>query len=475
MSNSYPDQRYHDLLFREDTIVAVSTPSGPGAIGIVRVSGPRSRELADGVFRPAGKDSGLPARKMVYGWLRTKEEIIDEAQCCTYDRPHSFTGEDMAEFFVHGSPAVLRRLVSLLTLAGARPAEPGEYTLRAFRNGRLDLDQAEAVNDLVRTDTDLARHLAVRTLRGDLRRAVEHVRGRLEDILVRVETELEFEIEETGAARERDLGEGLVECLAALEDLAEAGRRQSAHRRGAVVVLCGKPNVGKSSLLNRILRRERAIVSSLPGTTRDTIEEAVEVDGVPMVFIDTAGYLSAASEPDALGVERTVQAVGEADFIVLLLDLTREVDDEDRAVLERVRAAGAAGEPIVLANKSDLVSAGVTGREAAKGLSLPSPRRISAKTGENVDAFLDDLCIRVRAGETLTGGVDFLINDRHVELLDRAVQNLHTARQEVEQGITLDIIAERLYAAHRTLGRILGVTADEDIIDKVFSRFCIGK
>jgi tRNA modification GTPase len=290
-----------------------------------------------------------------------------------------------------------------------------------------------------------------------------------------VETDLEFETEETGADGPGALREQLGECVADIQNLAEAGKRQSAHRRGAVVALCGKPNVGKSSLLNRILRRQRSIVSSVPGTTRDTIEEAVEVDGLPIVFIDTAGYFAAQSEPDVLGVERTIQAVADADFILFLLDLSRNVDNQDRAVLAQVRAVRPQSDLIVLANKCDLVSSVDTAREAAATLSLPCPRLISAKTGANVDDVLDDLRQRIRSDATLTGHVDFLINDRHAVLLADCAQKVMSARDSQEQGVTLDIIADDLHAAHKALGRILATEGGEDILDKVFSRFCIGK
>lgn len=479
MGDSFPTTRYQDLLFSEDTIVAVATPPGRGAIAIVRLSGPAAHAILDQLFLPGGKKKRpVQPRTMTYGWLQDGDELIDEAEACFYPSPRSYTGEHVVEFFVHGSPAILRRLIEAVLARGARAAEPGEFTLRAFRNGRRDLARAEAVNDLVRAETDIARQLALRALRGGLHDVVSAIRQDLQSILVTLETELEFEAQATEADAHAILRERLQPCIERLAQLVEASRRQQMHPRGVMTALCGKPNVGKSSLLNCILCRERAIVSAIPGTTRDTLEETVEIDRIPFLFVDTAGVFNASQEPDTLGVERTLKAVTESDFVVLLVDLADDLDDRDFDILGRLRRTHPPGALVFVANKSDLLSEQQLQpriRALQQALSVPELLPLSAKVGTNVDRLLAALRRKADQSQLLTGGADVLINLRQSSVMRGALTALRHAKHSYESGETIDLVAEHLHRALPLVSRIDGETYDPDLLDMIFSQFCIGK
>jgi tRNA modification GTPase len=479
MGESFPKSRYHELLFNDDTIAAVATPPGKGAIGVVRLSGSRARAMLDRLFLPGGKPGPSPRpRRMTYGWLQEGEDVIDEAEVCYYPPPTTYTGEELVEFFVHGSRAVLRRLLEALLSCGARVAEPGEFTLRAFRNGRLELSRAEAVNDLVNAEIDVTRRLALRSLRGALGDTVAEIRQRLESILINLETELEFESDATEADAQQSLDAQLEPCLDALSRLAEAGRRQQMHPHGAVTVICGKPNVGKSSLLNHILKRERAIVSAIPGTTRDTLEEAVEVERIPLLLVDTAGVSLAAAGPDALGVERSLRAIEEADLVIFLVDLTGDLDDGDFEILRHVRAKAPQAGVVYVANKCDLVAnAGLRERlrKLRTGLSERSLLPISAKVGTNVNRLLKTVTDNVSRLTLLSEASEVLVNQRQLIAVTNALSVLEQTRQECQSCATCDLVADGLRRALRLVSLIDGRSETVDILDAIFSRFCIGK
>lgn len=481
MGDSFPPVHIRDLLFNEDTIVAVATPPGQGAIGMVRLSGSRAGELVEGILVPGGKpDRRLSPRRMTYRWLRDGEDLIDEAQVCFFPGPRSYTGEDVAEIYVHGSPAVMRRLLAALVARGARIAEPGEFTFRAFRCGRIDLARAESVNELVRAENEVARRLALRALRGGLAEALSAVRDNLDSMLAAVETELEFDADDTGADSTKEIGERLEACRDSLSRLVEAGRRQELRRRGAVVVIAGKPNVGKSTLLNGILGRERAIVSPIPGTTRDTIEEAVEFQGIPIVLVDTAGVLGAASGVDRLGVERSLRALSEADGVLFLADLSGGLDSRDHDILQRIREPESPAPPFLVAaaNKSDLIPGDrlpplLESMRSELGLSeLPA---ISARTGDNVDHVLGRVAESVRRDEVLTGPADLAVTARQRDVMAECLQLLSEIALPGESAVTLDVTADRLHRVRRLVSQLTGQKCESDILDTVFARFCIGK
>jgi tRNA modification GTPase len=415
---------------------------------------------------------------MTYGWIQDDAEVIDEVQVCYYSPPHTYTGEHLVEFFVHGSPAVLRRMVHLLVRCGARPAEPGEFTLRAFRSGRIDLARAEAVNDLVRAENEQSRRLAIRALRGGLVDVLSEIRRRLEAILVSVETELEFESEDTGADAAQALRQELRPCIARAAQLVQAGRRQQMRPRGIVTAIVGKPNVGKSSLLNAILHRQRAIVSAVPGTTRDTLEESVDIDGVPFLLVDTAGVFGAAAEPDALAVQRTGEAISTAELVIFLLDLSVDLDETDHAIKRRLQRKPPEAGVICLANKSDLIpAADLPARLATFQQAVPHPDifPISAKFGTNVDRLLSVLRTSVNAIGLSASADDILINTRQLYVMSKLLSALESAQAACTTGVTLDVIAADLYQAVRFAYIVQGEEFDGNVLDAVFSQFCIGK
>jgi tRNA modification GTPase len=395
-----------------------------------------------------------------------------------FPAPRSYTGEDLVEVYTHGSPVIVDRVVKILTSKGARLAEPGEFTFRAFRSGRLDLPKAEAVNDLIRAETEAARRLALRSLRGGLDREVQRIRADLDEILIHVETELEFEAD--GAETDsREMLHGLLgRCLENCRRLVMASERQEAHARGLLVAICGKPNVGKSSLLNRVLERNRALVSHIPGTTRDTIEERVEIDGTPFLFIDTAGVREAKDDLETLGIERTHSAIEEADAVLFLVDLSESPSELDVLIFARVR--GNTGDRVVfpLANKKDLVHAEIIASrldEFHNVLKSPPLLPISARTGEGVPEMLNDLRDWASESLLLTGGIEVCVNARQRRLLSEAAALLQCAEEGWTEGRTLDQVADDLHQARHLLARLVGEEVSADLLDEIFSRFCIGK
>jgi tRNA modification GTPase len=415
---------------------------------------------------------------MTHALLRDEDEQIDEVLVCFFPGPRSYTGENLVEVYTHGSPIIVDRVLKVLIAQGARPAEPGEFTFRGFRSGRMDLSKAEAVNDLIRAETDVARRLALRSLRGGLDGEVQRIRADLDEILIHIETELEFESDDAGSDS-RGIVRGLLGgCVEGCRRLVTASERQQAHPRGLIVAICGKPNVGKSSLLNRILERNRALVSHIPGTTRDTIEERVEIGGIPFLCIDTAGVRQARDEIETLGIERTNSAIGEADAVLFLVDLSEGLSELDVEIFTQVRNRVSGKVLFPLANKKDLVREEDVGPRLDEFLAvLDSPpfRPISARTGEGVREMLEDLRSWASQSELMTGGIEVYVNARQGKLLSEAAALLQSAQEGWTEGLTLDRVADDLHHARHLLARLVGEEVTGDLLDEIFSRFCIGK
>lgn len=433
-------------------------------------------------------------------------EVIDEVLCCYMAAPRTYTAEDVVEIYGHGGPAVLRRILRRCIEAGARPAEPGEFTQRAFLNGRLDLAQAEAVADVIAARSDAALRVAQRQLRGDLSREIEAVRAPLLALLAQCEAVIDFAEEgvpDLAAAGARELLDRAEGALGALLATAEAGR---AVREGIRVAIVGRPNVGKSSLLNALLQADRAIVSPVPGTTRDTVEDTVTLGGVPVTFVDTAGIHTTTDAIERIGIERAWRALGDADLVLLVLDQAAPLEEHDRALLaalvpaERdaldprsagacppipegagtggghapaLRAYGAPRRAIVVANKCDLAAA--WDREA---LALPGGVPVVAtsiveRTG--LDALEGAVRDRV-LGDALTGEHEPILSHlRHIRLLEECREHLAAARASVDGGLAPDFTATDLRSAMAALCGVTGEDATEALLTEVFSRFCIGK
>ena len=444
----------HDL---EDTIVAVATPPGRGGVGCVRLSGPAAHPIASGLFRTRSGSGSLRFGRFV----DREGSPVDHGYLVRFDAGHSFTGEPTAELWAHGSPPVLAALVESALAAGARAAGPGEFTYRALRNGRLDLTRAEAVRDLVAARTLWEARTAFAQAEGSLARRLAPFREALVDLATRAEAAVEFVDESETAMASEAFGRALAGAAENASSLRRAFRTGTRAKDGASVAITGLPNVGKSSLFNALLARERAIVSEIPGTTRDTLEDSVDLDGIPVRFVDTAGLRQVEDPLETEGVRRAHAARAEADLVILLLDRSRGLTDAEREAL-----ASAADERIlVVANKADLPEAG--------GFAFDEVLAVSARTGEGLDDLRARLRDRILEGDSLEGAV--LADARHARALDDCAAALERGRAAFAGGLSEEAILEDVREALDRLGEITGEFETDDLLDRVFSTFCIGK
>lgn len=461
-------------LTSDDTISAISTAIGEGGIGIVRISGSKAIAIADEFFtsRSGKRAEAILSHQAVYGNIIDPEnnEIIDEAIVLIMRAPRSYTREDIVEIHCHGGPVPLRRILDLTLRLGARMAEPGEFTKRAFLNGRLDLAQAEAVMDVIRAKTDASLKVAVGNLSGQLSEQVKSIRQSVLGMIAQLEAAIDFpedDIEEATAVDVAKLINQVKSQLASLLATAQTGRIL---REGLATVIIGKPNVGKSSLLNALLREKRAIVTDIPGTTRDIIEEYVNIRGIPLRIIDTAGIRDTADVVEKIGVEKAKELVSQADLILLLLDWSAPLSSEDRSVLELLSDRRA----IVLINKSDLppkLELAEVERYSEGRLVL----KISVAQGEGLAELEQAIADIVYSGQVGQGEAAFVNNLRHADALRQANDRLADAMATIAAGMPPDCIVVDLRAAWEKLGEVTGDTVGEDIIDQIFSQFCIGK
>lgn len=446
-----------------DTIAAVSTPPGRGGIGIVRVSGPRAAEMAREVVGRLPEPRVATAARFLAG----DGETLDSGIALWFPGPRSCTGEDTLELQGHGGPVVLDRVAGRVLSLGARPARPGEFTERAFLNGKLDLAQAEAVADLIDAATHEAARLARRSLDGALSERVHRAVSELVEIRTFIEGSLDFPDEEVPEPPEALLAGRLDRVRAEVSAARGSAARGNLLREGFGVVIAGRPNVGKSSLLNRLVGRERAIVTEVPGTTRDTLDEAVQVDGLPLRVVDTAGLRPTDDPVERIGIERTWAAMEEADAVLAVVDDRRGIEEADRAILGRIPERLPR---VVVHNKIDLTGAAAGEREEGTGFFRIG---LSAKTGEGVDR----LCERIKslAGyEPRAEGV-FMARRRHLAALDEALAALDAAKRGGEEGAGSELVAEDLRLAQRALGEITGEFTADDLLGRIFASFCIGK
>jgi len=453
---------------RTDTIAAIATPPGEGGIGIVRVSGEQAFPIAERLFRRRGR-TPLQSHRAYFGAIvdPATGETLDRALLLPFRAPRSYTGEDVVEFHCHGSPYLLRRVLELVWREGARPAEPGEFTLRAFLNGKLDLAQAEAVADLIRARSEAQLRSALALHEGRLSHQVHALGDELLRLLATVEAHIDFS-EELGELDPHALIPDLQHLLQRLDALLQGARAGRILREGARVAIVGRPNVGKSSLLNALLGEERAITTDIPGTTRDTLEESLIIGGVPLVILDTAGLRESADVVEQIGIERARRAAERADLILFVYDLTAPDWDADRALLETLPAHAP---KLLVGNKMDAADPAQVQRACSV---FPDSVLISALTGAGLDALQEAILTALevqRIGEeTLT-----LTHQRHIQAVADAKRALEHARDALQHGYSPDLIAVDLRAAWLALGAITGETADETLVQRIFRDFCIGK
>ena len=449
-----------------DTIVALATPTGRSAIGVIRLSGPHALEITRSLIRetqftPAHAEVVL--RKIKCG----STDVLDTALVTHFQAPHSYTGEDIVEISCHGSPVVLRQAIDLILRQGARLADPGEFTLRALKNGKLNLSQAEAIRDLINAQTDAAARQAIRQLKGELSARLQTVEEKLLEIIVPLESAVEFvedDLPEIGREAIKDV---LMKLVAGLEELARTFEVGHLLRDGVRVTIVGRPNVGKSSLFNKLLVAERAIVTEVPGTTRDTITESISLEGLPVLLTDTAGVHKSADRIESMGVARTEQAIADADLLLVVIDGSVDLWQEDLDVLTLAQER----RHVIARNKSDLVAAG--------GITVPpggtaDATDVSAVTGCGLDELRAAILQAFGSVESADAGL--LITDaRHYDLLRRAIRGLQSSMELMSQTASEELILVGLYDALRFLGEITGETTPEEILSEIFAKFCIGK
>ena len=457
-----------DPLLNHDTIAAVATAPGRGAIGIIRISGPEALAIAARLFRGPQDPKEMAAGRMAHGYLEAEGIRLDEVLCLVMRAPKSYTGEDVVEFHCHGGPIPLRLVLSAVLREGARPAAPGEFTRRAFLAGRLDLAQAEAVADLIASETELAARAALAQLEGGLSHELGALRRKLAEQMARLEAAIDFADEEDVPA---DLPAELAGALRAAEDelgrlieKAEQGRR---FREGARVVIAGRPNVGKSTLMNALLRADRVIVTDSPGTTRDVVEDMIVLGQIPIRLFDTAGLREGGSAAERIGVTRARDIIATADLVLFMLDGSVSLSSEDRALISEVKSPCR-----LVVNKSDLPAV-VTAKEIEELATRPA-LRVSALRGDGLSELEKAMADQLLAGAS-SQETPLITNLRHAQALQSARASLQRAWLAHQQGLSPEFIVSDLRLALEALGRITGETATEEILDIIFSRFCVGK
>jgi tRNA modification GTPase len=460
------------MLALDDTIAAISTPIGEGGIGIVRLSGPQAKAILAKVFVPKGGHAQQPSayepqsHRFYYGHVLDSDSgmVVDEVLAVWMSAPRTYTRQDVVEIHCHGGIMPLRKTLELVLRHGARLAEPGEFTLRAFLNGRIDLAQAEAVLDIVQAKTEVSLRVAMQQLDGRISGQVRKIRSMLVGALAHQEAALDFPEDEIPSL---DLAGILADAKQQIGDLLAQADQGLVYRQGVHTAIVGRPNVGKSSLLNALLRTNRAIVTPIPGTTRDTLEETLNLHGIPLCLVDTAGITDSRDLIESLGVERSRQALQQADLILMVIDGSEPLRAEDFEIADLVRNRNV----ILVVNKVDLPAAA----DDSAILPLAKHVHLSALTGEGLSLLEDTIVDIIFSGQVQTPDVPLVSNPRHCEVLRRALAHVAAAEDAFQASIGADLVAVDLTAAVNALGEITGETAGEDVLDAIFSTFCIGK
>ena len=454
----------------DDTVAAVATAMGEGGIGIVRISGERALEILNKVFCSV-KKSPVENRKLTYGFVEDNftGEKIDEVMAVYMKAPHSYTAEDVVEIQCHGSIVSLRKILALVLKNGARLAEPGEFTKRAFLNGRLDLSQAEAVIDLIKAKSDKTFDVALSQLEGSFSKKIKEIRADLVDILVNITVNIDYPDEDIEVITYENLISGLAAVKTKVDSMLATADTGRILREGLNIAIIGKPNVGKSSLMNALLRETRAIVTEIPGTTRDTIEEALTIRNIPVKLTDTAGIRHTDDVIEKIGIEKSKESFNKADLIIFMVDNARPLDDEDREIIEYIGDR----KVIVIINKTDLESRLNRNEIEEK---LPGAIIIEAAVAKDqgISILEDEIEKLVFDGRVKQNDSMMVTNVRHKALLEEASSALKDASSMAEAGEALEFLEIDVNRAYEALGEIIGEAVNENIINEVFARFCLG-
>jgi tRNA modification GTPase len=463
---------YQDMQKKhQDTLAAIATPLGQGGVGIVRLSGSQGRSIGWALFRPARSLQDLKPYVLHHGWILDEQQnVLDEVLVSYMPGPGSYTGEDVLEINCHGGPAILQLVLQAVLRSGARSAEPGEFTLRAFLNGRLDLSQAESVAEVINSQTQTGLALAGSKLQGALGRKVQSLKQRLEELRTQFCLAVDFPEEELECVPVPELEKVLQEVQGDIQALLQNYQRYNPFRQGALVVLAGEVNAGKSSLLNALLGSSRAIVTPVPGTTRDYLEEGINLQGLPVRLVDTAGLRSTGDQVELAGLEQGRRLVQEADLVCLVLDCSQGVDSEVQALVRELPEK----KLLAVLNKMDLEQGLLECADwcSANGLDQV---QVSAKTGENLQMLIQKLREKIVGRQAEPGPGELVPNLRQKENLFQAQQELQELAEGLKQQIPFDLLQLHLDTACQSLAEITGEITSEDILQRIFSSFCIGK
>ena len=456
----------------ENTIVAISTAMGNGGIGIVRMSGEKSFEILDKIFRPKNNDGFIKGYQIKYGNIidPKNEEIVDEVLVSYFVAPKSYTTENMCEINTHGGMVVEKRILELCLENGAEIAGPGEFTKRAFLNGRIDLSQAEAIIDLINSKTVREAKESINQLEGHLSSKIENIRQKMLNLMIAIDVNIDYpEYDEEEVTKNRSLGElrMISEELIKLENSFNSGKIL---RDGVKTVILGKTNAGKSSLLNRILKEDRAIVSNIEGTTRDTIEEFVDVEGIPLKLIDTAGIRNSSNEIEQIGIQKSKKLADSADLIIAIFDITKNLTEDDQELLEIIKDK----ECIILLNKIDVLSENIELEKRLKSINK-NILKISAMEDIGIQQLFDKI-VEIYSFNNDSLSNDVLIsNERHKNLIQKARIEIDEAINAAENDMYIDIISIYITNAMNYLAEITGNNVTDDVINEIFKKFCLGK
>ncbi|MCY8748328.1 tRNA uridine-5-carboxymethylaminomethyl(34) synthesis GTPase MnmE [Bacillus spizizenii] len=458
-----------------DTIAAISTPMGEGAIAIVRLSGPEAIQIADKIYKgPKGKTlSSVESHTIHYGHIvdRPSDRVAEEVMVSVLKAPRTFTREDVIEINCHGGIVTVNQVLQLALREGARLAEPGEFTKRAFLNGRIDLSQAEAVMDLIRAKTDRAMNVAMNQMEGRLSALVRRLRSEILETLAHVEVNIDYpEYDDVEEMTHQLLVEKATAVKKEIEALLRTSEQGKILREGLSTVIIGRPNVGKSSLLNSLVHEAKAIVTDIPGTTRDVIEEYVNVRGVPLRLVDTAGIRETEDIVERIGVERSRQVLKEADLILLVLNYSEELSEEDVKLFEAVEGM----DVIVIMNKTDLEAKidSERVRELANGRPVVTTSLLKEEGINDLEEAIQSLFY---TGAIESGDLTYVSNTRHISILQQAKRAIEDALSGIEQDVPIDMVQIDLTRCWELLGEIIGDSVHESLIDQLFSQFCLGK
>lgn len=457
-------------VYLDDTIAAISTPLGEGGLAVIRLSGPQALQIADACFAPASrrapKPSAAPSHTVHYGRIIRRGEVVDEVMLTVLRAPRTLTCEDVVEISCHGGLLPAKLVLDSVLEAGARLALPGEFTKRAFLNGRIDLTQAEAVVDLIQSRTELALAAANEQLSGKLSQRINLLRDEMMKVLAHVEAHIDFPEEDIAPDTKERLVERLETAMKSMDQLLKTANEGQILRRGIRAAIVGRPNAGKSSLLNQLLGRDRAIVSPIAGTTRDTIEETTNVRGLPIVFVDTAGLRQSGDSIELEGIRRSRETLARADLILHVLDASEPLTAEDAVYLDEF----AVKKRILVRNKVDL----------PVRLELPPAGQartvdVCCLTGQGIERLKDEIKELVWAGEIRAEMLQVMINSRHQDALQRARVSTQRTLDALQSDASLELVALDLRIATNAVGEIVGKTTTEDLLDSIFSQFCLGK